>query len=311
MEAYERLKRVIAEARLRKRCEGEHATRLVCFWRVLTCLQRFAALQVNRVMSSFASEKFLSDADAFMAAAADGDGGGGELPVEEDVGDAPQLEAEIEEEEEGFSFSPEKGNVAFASAVDGCAPACKPIQVPFGCTHVFAAVFFLARRWAFRTEAFAHIYAARLGCSAPALRRALWGDFFYVPKTKRIVGRKAAEAALGARARPLFVQLALEPLWQLYAAADAETAAADGTPGAVAPPPGKTLADMARALGVADALPRRDLAAADRRVALRGVLRAWLPLSEAILEMAVQRLPGALWDDAFCCCTMMRVCSIG
>jgi ribosome assembly protein 1 len=228
-------------------------------------------------MSSFASEKFLSDADAFMAAAADGDGGGGELPAEEDAGDAPQLEAEAEEEEEGFSFSPEKGNVAFASAVDG---------------------------WAFRTEAFAHIYAARLGCSAAALRRALWGDFFYVPKTKRIVGRKAAEAALGARARPLFVQLALEPLWQLYAAAEAETAAADGTPGAAAPPPGKTLADMARALGVADALPRRDMAAADRRVALRGVLRAWLPLSEAILEMAVQRLPGKRRLVALCVSAM-------
>jgi ribosome assembly protein 1 len=128
------------------------------------------------------------------------------------------------------------------------------------------------------------------------LRRALWGDFFYLPKTKRIVGKKAAEAASGGRARPLFVQLALEPLWQLYAAAEAETAAAEAAGGdvAAAPAAGKSLADMAKALGVADAVPRRDLAAADRRTALRAVLRAWLPLSDAILEMAVQCLPGAI-----------------
>jgi hypothetical protein len=54
--------------------------------------------------------------------------------------------------------------------------------------------------------------AAKMGCKAEALRRALWGDFAYQPKTKRIVRIKSADAG---RAKPLFVQLALEPLWKV------------------------------------------------------------------------------------------------
>ena len=222
-------------------------------------------------MSAFASEKHLSDADAFMAAEADGGEEGDEAGGCNDDDDAEAPAAEAEEEAEGFSFAPERGNVAFSSAADG---------------------------WAFRPEAFADIYAARLGCSASALRRALWGDWYYQPKARRIVGKRraAADAAPGARLRPLFVQLALEPLWQLYAAADAEADAAAA--GGDAPPPaaGKSLADMAKALCVADVVPKRDLAAADRRSALRAVLRAWLPLSEAVLAMVVQCLPGAFVD---------------
>lgn len=50
-----------------------------------------------------------------------------------------------------------------------------------------------------------------MGCKAAALQRALWGDFAYQPKTKRIV---RIRGELAGRARPLFVQLALEPIWK-------------------------------------------------------------------------------------------------
>ena len=90
-------------------------------------------------MSAFASEKHLSDADAFMAGEADGGDQGDEAGGGDDDDDAEAPAAE--EEAEGFSFAPERGNVAFASAADG---------------------------WAFRPDAFADIYAARLGCSAAA-----------------------------------------------------------------------------------------------------------------------------------------------
>lgn len=48
--------------------------------------------------------------------------------------------------------------------------------------------------WAFRLSQFSEMYASKLGCSASALRRALWGDWFFQPKTKKILGRRAAEA---------------------------------------------------------------------------------------------------------------------
>ena len=64
------------------------------------------------------------------------------------------------------------------------------------------------------------------------------GDWFYHPKSKRIVGKKAA----GGKLKPLFVQCILEPIWKLYHAAEAEKHGYA--------PEGKGLADMAAALKV-------------------------------------------------------------
>lgn len=108
---------------------------------------------------------------------------------------------------------------------------------------------------------------------------------YYHGKSKRIVGKKTA-ASLGGNLKPLFVQLALEPLWALYAAAEAEAG------GALQDGGKRTLAGMAQALGVAELLQQRDLKHPDRRVALQSVLRAWLPLSDTVLQMAVDCLPS-------------------
>ena len=56
------------------------------------------------------------------------------------------------------------------------------------------------------------MYAAKMGCKAAALQRALWGDYAFQPKTKRIV---RIRGELAGRATPLFVQLALEPIWKV------------------------------------------------------------------------------------------------
>jgi len=106
-------------------------------------------------------------------AAHSGDGGQEE--------EAP-LEAPTQDEED--VFQPAKGNVVFASAIDA---------------------------WGFRVQSFADMYAAKLGASATVLQRALWGDYYYSPKLKKIVGRKAAAGKL----KPMFVQLVLEPIWQV------------------------------------------------------------------------------------------------
>ena len=51
---------------------------------------------------------------------------------------------------------------------------------------------------------------------ALGLLQALWGDYTYSAKTKRITRLRPHK---GDRGRPLFVTLALEPLWKAYAAA--------------------------------------------------------------------------------------------
>ena len=73
-------------------------------------------------------------------------------------------------------FAPEKGNVAFASAADG---------------------------WAFHIGQFAALYAAKMGANPRALARAMWGDFAYQAKSKRIVRIRPEQHS---KAKPLFVQ---------------------------------------------------------------------------------------------------------
>jgi ribosome assembly protein 1 len=107
---------------------------------------------------------------------------------------ADEADATVNEEEEEFQekddediyFAPEKGNVIFASALDG---------------------------WGFRVGKFAQLYAQKLGIKEANLRRVLWGDFFLDPKTKRVISYKQLR---GRRLKPLFVQFVLENIWGVY-----------------------------------------------------------------------------------------------
>ncbi|XP_075235749.1 elongation factor-like GTPase 1 [Lycorma delicatula] len=81
-------------------------------------------------------------------------------------------------------FSPELGNVVFASAFDG---------------------------WGFRVQDFARLYSEKLGINAHTLQQTLWGDYYLNSKTKRIM-RGAQEKAK----KPLFVQLVLDNIWAVY-----------------------------------------------------------------------------------------------
>ncbi|XP_035768644.1 elongation factor-like GTPase 1 [Neolamprologus brichardi] len=81
-------------------------------------------------------------------------------------------------------FSPDQGNVVFASAIDG---------------------------WGFSIRQFAQIYSERMGIKKEVLLKTLWGDFYLNMKAKRIM--KGAQAK---GKKPLFVQLVLDNIWSLY-----------------------------------------------------------------------------------------------
>lgn len=81
-------------------------------------------------------------------------------------------------------FTPESGNVVFASAVDG---------------------------WGFRIQDFAKIFSDKLGISSSILHKTLWGDFYFNNKMKRIMHGAQEKAK-----KPLFVQLVLENIWAVY-----------------------------------------------------------------------------------------------
>lgn len=105
----------------------------------------------------------------------------------EQQGEDPDDEEEYEEkEDEDIYFAPDRGNVLFASAIDG---------------------------WAFRLGKFARLYAEKLKIKEGNLRRVLWGDWYLDPKTKRVVGRKKLA---GRNLKPMFVQFVLENIWRVY-----------------------------------------------------------------------------------------------
>ncbi|KAH9854742.1 translation elongation factor 2 [Lenzites betulinus] len=91
-----------------------------------------------------------------------------------------------EKDDEDIYFAPERGNVVFASAVDG---------------------------WGFRIGKFAHLYAVKLGIKEANLRTVLWGDFYLDPKTKRVISHKHLR---GRSLKPLFVQFVLDNIWAVY-----------------------------------------------------------------------------------------------
>ncbi|XP_034039966.1 elongation factor-like GTPase 1 isoform X2 [Thalassophryne amazonica] len=81
-------------------------------------------------------------------------------------------------------FSPDQGNVVFASAIDG---------------------------WGFSLQQFADIYSCRLGVKVDVLLKTLWGDFYLSTKAKKILTGAQAKGK-----KPLFVQLVLDNIWSLY-----------------------------------------------------------------------------------------------
>ncbi|KAH8104488.1 translation elongation factor 2 [Cristinia sonorae] len=99
------------------------------------------------------------------------------------VNDADEFQ---EKDDEDIYFAPEKGNVIFASAMDG---------------------------WGFRVGKFAHLYAVKLKMKEANLRQVLWGDFYLDPKTKRVISHKHLR---GRTLKPLFVQFVLENIWAVY-----------------------------------------------------------------------------------------------
>lgn len=142
-------------------------------------------------------------------------------------------------------FSPEQGNVLFSSATDG---------------------------WGFGVQAFARIFANKLGFSEKVLSKTLWGDYYVNTKTKRIV-KGAQEKAK----KPLFVQLILDNIWTLY---ETITVRKDK----------EKVATMAEKLDIK--LTTRDLRHTDCKVQLQAVCSQWLPLARACLDAICDKVPA-------------------
>ncbi|GAX83661.1 hypothetical protein CEUSTIGMA_g11086.t1 [Chlamydomonas eustigma] len=230
--------------------------------------QRLAGIvtHANMIMSAFKSEKYMSEADSVLAYEGSKQGHNASRSKEADTTSSLSEQPSIDHvdhvdasshfldqaDDEEDVFQPANCNVAFGSAHDG---------------------------WGFRLDQFAAMYAEKLGCKPEALTKALWGDWSFSAKEKRVVRIKKVHGD-SKQSKTMFVQFALEPLWKAYSVCGEE--AADVA---------STLGPIVKSRGLEKLVPQRSLEG-DTKQALRAVLRAWLPLSEAVLGMAVAKLPG-------------------
>ncbi|XP_076888689.1 uncharacterized protein LOC143539182 [Bidens hawaiensis] len=175
-------------------------------------------------------------------------------PASGETGD--EYQEFIDDDDEEDTFQPQKGNVVFVCALDG---------------------------WGFGICEFAEFYASKLGASSATLQKALWGPRYYVPKTKMIVGKKGLP--LGSKARPMFVQLVLEPLWQVY------EAALDTNGDKM------ILEKLIKSFNLS--VPPRELQNKDPKAVLQSVMSRWLPLSDAILSMVIKHMPDPISAQSF------------
>ncbi|KAF4035410.1 Elongation factor G [Phytophthora infestans] len=158
---------------------------------------------------------------------------------------------ETEQLENEMLFSPSNSNVIFASATDG---------------------------WAFSIGYFAALYAKKLELPVRVMRQALWGEYYYNHKSKKIVSKPPTSSS-----QTMFCSFILDLIWTTYTTmtkpvqSDADL---------------DVLRKLTRQLRIAKLVSDRDLKQTDRKNATQAVMRKWLPLSTTVLKMVTRVLPS-------------------
>lgn len=164
--------------------------------------------------------------------------------------DAAEEDAQDREErdDEDIYFDPSKGNVIFASAMDN---------------------------WAFRLERFAMLYAKKMGIQESKLRKVLWGDFYFDPKTKRVLSQKQKEKEKRPL-KPMFVQFVLENIWSVY---DAVVENRDQD----------KIEKIVTSLSLK--VHPRDLKSKDASTLIKAIVSQWLPLASCAFAAIIYVIP--------------------
>lgn len=141
-------------------------------------------------------------------------------------------------------FAPENRNVIFGSAFDG---------------------------WGFTVHTFAKLLKDKLEISEKLLEKTLYGDFYFLPKKKKI-----EKGAFDKGKKPMFVQFILENIWSLYLMIENREL--------------EKLTNITEKLSIK--LGPRDLKYTDPKILIRTVFSQWLPIEQDILDTIVKHVPN-------------------
>eukprot|EP01120_Amphizonella_sp_Union-15-10_P011452 TRINITY_DN485_c0_g2_i1.p1 TRINITY_DN485_c0_g2~~TRINITY_DN485_c0_g2_i1.p1 ORF type:complete len:977 (-),score=196.50 TRINITY_DN485_c0_g2_i1:39-2969(-) len=167
-----------------------------------------------------------------------------EEALSDDIRQDASLDFVWDDDQSSQYFSPERGNVVFASAY---------------------------YNWGFRIDQFCDIYSQKLGIKRDILKKTLWGNYFFHPKTKKIYKKKPTGKSI-----PMFVQFVLVNIWAVYSAVTPQRDQAK-------------LEKIVKTLGLN--LSPKELTSTDDDAVLTAIFSRWLPISSAVLDMVVEKLP--------------------
>ncbi|KAJ4481902.1 translation elongation factor 2 [Lentinula aciculospora] len=200
---------------------------------------------------------------------------GGERMKKADISlDDGTVKNDDDDDDSGIYFDPAQGNVIFASAIDS---------------------------WGFRPSHFARIFAKKLFAEQiqsgkltadglkekeEGLKKVMWGEWYFDPKSKRVVGSKGKRSGM----KTLFVQIVLENLWQVYDAVIGN------------PNPDKVLKIIS---SLSLTLPQRELRSLSNLIStsdtsltnnypkhlLSLIFAQWLPLATCIVQTVIDIVP--------------------
>jgi ribosome assembly protein 1 len=126
--------------------------------------------------------------------------------------------------------------------------------------------------WGFRINDFAELFHKKMGMKKEILQQALWGSYYLDPKTKKIKKKPVKQ-----NQENMFVQFIMSNIYNVY---DAVLLKRDE----------QKMDKIIQSLGIT--FPANFMKRSDHKQQLKSLMTKWLPLSDAILSMVVDKLPS-------------------
>lgn len=137
--------------------------------------------------------------------------------------------------------------------------------------------------WSFRIQDFALIYAKKMGMNFNALCKCLFGEYFYDAKNRKVLKKGASD-----KAKNMFSQFILDNIWAVYenvfmiSSNEVELH--------------EKVTSLCAKMNLS--IAEREFQFKDRKLLIRSIMSAWLPLYKSIFDVVVDLVPNPIQSRA-------------